>query len=228
MMFSQSVATVGPGDVRLALYLGLYDQTGTFLDTAAVLPGVEVFVHQVPQGRVVPSVPFGRGAAVTTTGTGYLVTLSDSFEVRKYDSQGHLSTIIRKAVDARPVTPADVAAARNLQFDVVRDPRQQSLISDAYESMSIPATMPAVGALVLERLPWIASSSAGGFWVLNFKAPLDSWTTWSVFESDGQFSGTVTLPDRFALFDLGAHYALGVSRDSLDVEHVVMYEVTQP
>jgi hypothetical protein len=228
MFFSQSIANIGPGPSRLALYLARYDRTGTFRDTVAVVPGFEIYVQEAPPSRAIPAVPYGRGASIATTDSGFLVAVNDRFEVRRYDDSGHLNTIIRKPAEPRPVTAADVAAARTMQLEMVQNPLQRTLLSDAYESMSIPTTMPPIGSLALERIPWVVVDPTGAFWVLNYKAPADTSSTWSVFQSDGRFSGTVTLPDRFTLYDVGDGYALGVHRDSLDVEQVVMYQLARP
>jgi hypothetical protein len=49
--------------------------------------------------------------------------------------------------------------------------------------------------------------------------------TWWVFDSRGRWLGSVTTPDRLDLSMIGRDYILGVHRDSLDVERVLMYRL---
>ena len=52
-------------------------------------------------------------------------------------------------------------------------------------------------------------------------------TRWDIFAPNGRFSGLVELPPRFLPFDLRGNRVAGVLRDSLDVEYVVVLEVTK-
>jgi hypothetical protein len=44
-----------------------------------------------------------------------------------------------------------------------------------------------------------------------------------VFERDGKWLGDVTMPERFLPHEIGADYAIGVTRDDDGVETVVLY-----
>ncbi len=49
-----------------------------------------------------------------------------------------------------------------------------------------------------------------------------------VFGGEGIWLGTVVLPDRFDLYDIGDDYVLGRWQDDLDVVHVQLYELVKP
>lgn len=51
---------------------------------------------------------------------------------------------------------------------------------------------------------------------------------WPSAGSRSAWLGTVVLPDRFDLYDIGDNYVLGRWRDDLDVEHVQLYELVKP
>jgi hypothetical protein len=225
MMFAQNAAPLETGHIRLQLNLARYDEEGKLVDTLETVPGFEVFVHEAGNERIVPSVPFGRGAVVALTGHGFVVAATDSFQIRRYDSDGQLRTIVRQEVKSRFVAAADIDAAREAQSIMFRGEQQQALLSDAFSRMTVPTTMPAIGSSVAGRAPWIVVNAGGGFWVLSYQAPTDKAAVWSVFDRSGRLHGSITLPDNFALHEVGADYVLGVSKDSFDVEQVVMYKV---
>lgn len=63
---------------------------------------------------------------------------------------------------------------------------------------------------------------AGRIWATDWVSenePVD----WAVYDLDGRRVALVTTPARFELYDQGEDWVLGVQRDSLDVEHVVLY-----
>lgn len=50
----------------------------------------------------------------------------------------------------------------------------------------------------------------------------------TVFRDDGRWWGTVELPPRFAPTHIGDEFVLEVWRDSMDMEHVRLYELIKP
>jgi hypothetical protein len=50
-------------------------------------------------------------------------------------------------------------------------------------------------------------------------------TEWSVYTRTGRWVATVTLPARFFLWEAGADYVVGVTRDADDADVVVVYSV---
>lgn len=64
----------------------------------------------------------------------------------------------------------------------------------------------------------------GGLWVA---APdrLGQARAWTVFDRKGAQAGIVIMPQRFAPFEIGDDYILGVARDDDDVEFVRMYRL---
>ena len=229
MMFGQQIGpALGTGYVRLNLYLAQYDQAGFLLDTVAVVPGFEIFIHETAQGRVVPTIPFGRGAGVATREGEFLVAINDSYEIRAYDRTGKLRTIVRRLGQPRPVNADDLDAARAAQLELFQNSPLRIVMADAHEHMPIPTTMPAFGRPASERVPWIVSDPAGGFWVVEYSGPANMSERWSAFDHNGRFLGTLLLPEGFALYEVGEDYVLGVWRDADDVEHVRMYELVKP
>jgi len=91
-------------------------------------------------------------------------------------------------------------------------------------------TLPPIGGMV--------ASGNGSLWVERIdlvEDPIErEWTRqsapprpgrWDLFDPDGRFLGTVTLPARFTPRFAGDRWMLGVLRDELDVQYVVRFEV---
>jgi len=81
--------------------------------------------------------------------------------------------------------------------------------------MDLPPTRPAYGRLLVdeEGFLWAAEPT-------RYPHPAGSWT---VFAPDGRLLGVVTMPERFRLHQAGPDWVLGVWRDELDVEFVVLF-----
>jgi hypothetical protein len=52
--------------------------------------------------------------------------------------------------------------------------------------------------------------------------PWEEDARWDVLAADGRWVASVAFPPRFELMQVGAEFALGVQRDELDVEAVVV------
>ena len=53
-------------------------------------------------------------------------------------------------------------------------------------------------------------------------------TTWDVFDPQGRWVTSMTLPASFTPVEIGASYVAGVWRDADDVEHVRFYRLLKP
>jgi len=94
----------------------------------------------------------------------------------------------------------------------------------------IPTDLPAITA--------IRATPGGGFWVQRMGEMKDAepmqvstntgWLggpVWDTFDSRGRFLGTVRVPDRVRVTRVTADGAIGIQRDTLDVERVVRLRV---
>jgi hypothetical protein len=80
--------------------------------------------------------------------------------------------------------------------------------------------MPAYRGIMLDR--------GGNLWVEEYRRPGDRVPRWTVFSAEGEFLGTLAVPERFAVHDIGDDYVLGRWADDMDIEHVRMYELVKP
>jgi hypothetical protein len=76
----------------------------------------------------------------------------------------------------------------------------------------------------------IEGDGRGGVWLSEFPAdgrnPYYGLSHWSVVAANGEWLGSVTLPDGFRVLDISADRVLGVLRDSMDVESVAVFQLT--
>jgi hypothetical protein len=78
-----------------------------------------------------------------------------------------------------------------------------------------PPTRPAYGEFLV--------GPEGGLWVAAYEAAGGTPRDWYVFSSAGRWLGTVRMPDRFRLQQVGDGWVLGVARDEDDVEYVRLH-----
>ncbi|MFW6078460.1 MAG: hypothetical protein ACODAE_02490, partial [Gemmatimonadota bacterium] len=67
----------------------------------------------------------------------------------------------------------------------------------------------------------------GNLWV---RAPDDSdraTAAWDVFDADGRWLGAVDIPSGLDVHEIGADYLIGTTTDELDVQRVVVHELTR-
>lgn len=85
---------------------------------------------------------------------------------------------------------------------------------------------------VIETLPVLAvpglhevfADEGGRYWVRAY----GDANHWTVYSRAGRSLGTVSLPAKFDLFQVGSDFVVGRSRDQDDVEQVVAYRLTVP
>jgi hypothetical protein len=67
--------------------------------------------------------------------------------------------------------------------------------------------------------------SEGNLWVADYSEERDDEGTWSVFDPEGRFLGTVETPTGGRVHQIGDDFVLGIWRDELNVEYVRLYEL---
>lgn len=179
-------------------------------------PGPERVVRIGENSVDILELPFGRRDHVAVAGDGFYQGSAEAPQVGLHDARGRLVRIVRWGGAPRRVTPADVAAYRErtlARADPAARPGTQRMLAD----LRFPEAMPAYAAIMADR--------AGGLWVQEYAASEEDPVRWTVFDPQGRQLGTLALPARFRVTDVGADYVLGVGRDEMDVEQVQMYRL---
>jgi hypothetical protein len=188
------------------------------IDTLATTLGRDEHIYQEATSFGTRTVLFGRNAYAAVAGDEIVVGESGRFEVRVHGSDGALRRIFRVLGEPRPVTPAQLAAARERELEARRESRRQlaqqmgrAVEEDASET---PArdTHPFFDAIQLD--------GAGHVWLREPVTDDDAPQRWQVLDPVGRWLGAVETPAGLRVTAIGHDYVLGVHRDHYDVEYV--------
>jgi len=139
---------------------------------------------------------------------------NERFELLLRTPSGELRRIIRRAGSPPPVTAALRNAVVEHTLSQLSSESQRERERGPLETMDVPPTVPAFGRVLLDR--------ADHVWVEEYDAIPRETTVWLVFAPDGALVARATMPQPLTPMEIGADYLLGVERDALDVESVVL------
>lgn len=191
-----------------------YGPKGTIPEAIGAVGGQEIFATR----RFSTSPHFYRRSTADVRGGRLVVGRSFEWRLEVYGPDGRLERSIRRAAQPRPVT--DEVRDRLLEETLgrVEEEADRRRARERFETLEFPERMPAHRELLIDR--------EGALWVRAFRPP---WETgpegWNVFSAEGRWLGTVELPEGFRATDIGPDWALGVREDTLEVEHVELYEL---
>lgn len=163
--------------------------------------------------RVFP--PLFALSTVLYAGPDVLVYASnDRFELRVYTPSGEPLRYIRRTGQTARITGdlrrtgiegvlASMASGAN------RDERRRAL-----EAMEIPDNVPAFGRVHVDR--------ANHLWVEEYTPKPSENSVWLVFAADGSFISRARVPHSLVPLEIGDDYFLGVHRDEMGIENVIL------
>ncbi len=64
-------------------------------------------------------------------------------------------------------------------------------------------------------------------WVAEYQNPGKDLRDWVVFDPEGRLLGSVTMPERFTVYQIDARFVLGLRTDELGVERVELFELVK-
>jgi hypothetical protein len=221
------LGVVSPGIILETAPLGvLRSNTNLFrltrsgqLDTIARLFEGESYITNGPP-LMLTSMPFDRQGVFGLSDNKVHHGSGDTFEIRTYSLDGRLERITRAAKDNPPLPQEVVDTFIANSIARTKDPAQRRRQSDLYREMPFPKTLPAFGGIIVDRDDnlWVGSYAQRG-------SPIRDWT---VFDPRGRMLGTVIMPPRLIIYEIGSDYVLGALRDDVDVEHFVLHRLIKP
>jgi hypothetical protein len=193
-----------------------YSSDGLRFDTIGVFPGREVYIGS-EEGRAVMSAPlFARGTSAAVSDDEIFIGDQEAFEVGLHSPDGALRRSIRlSGVDLR-ISRTDIDLAIEQQL-AGQPSERQAMIRSHFENMDVPETKPAYGRLMVD--------AEENLWVGEYVPYPYQPAAWRVFAVDGSLLGTVRVPERFQVHQIGDDWMLGVWLDEVDVEHVRLYRI---
>jgi hypothetical protein len=130
-----------------------------------------------------------------------------TFSIDVFDGSGRRVRIIRRTDEPRRIPQREVRARRNERLRLMEARGRRADVEYLLDALPTPETYPAFRSMHVDL--------EGFLWVRTF---IDGW---AVFDTDGVWLGNVELDDLSPL-EIGRNYVLGVARDALDVERVVL------
>jgi hypothetical protein len=213
-----------------------YDPSTTRTEELARLPGKE-YVGVPVGGNPIPDVmglPYGKESTAGAFADGFFTASSDTYEVRFFDTNAHVTRIVRRLGWGQRVDGAEAKAVRASIVEPLQgQPERPHLVAmlRTMTELEFPARRPAFGRLAnVWSWPTILVDPGLHLWVQQYTA-LDLDTTalrFDVFDSTGTFLGPVDFPEGFMPLDIGADRIAGVWRDPDGVEHVRVHAIVRP
>lgn len=198
----QEPVTPGPPQRGLVAYLWAGPDgapRGRFAD----LPDVRrVYVGQAGAFEV----PFSTRTMVALAGDEVLVGDNADFVVEVYGRDGSLRRVLRRPWEPLAVERPDVVAH--------------------HEALERRARIP--HDTVFPAFTELLAAPDGSVWAEEPRHAYDFTPRWSVFAPDGRWLGTVTMPTRFELRQVGAGWLLGSEPDGAGVLHARVYPLVRP
>lgn len=191
------------------------------IDTLVIVPGFE-YLTEISEYVSSLEIPYARDAFAAVCGDRLFLGSNDRFEVTQHDPEGRMISILRLPPANVPITPAEAEELEQLVIAYLNPaPGRRARIQRLFREVPRPEFEPAFSGLLCdtEGNLWVAE------WVSGFAPPQYTPRRWRVFRSDGRFLGAVEMPMSFRPYQIGSDFLIGLSRDSLEVEHVDLYDL---
>jgi len=196
----------------------IVDGGGAILDTLGERPGEETYIHIQDDGVMAERLPFARTPVSAVGAEAFFYGANEAYRIDQYSRDGRLVRSIRLAREARTPTAGDVEAfIGDLQAQIPEQAREG--IAVHYRSMPLGDAFPFYSDLRVD--------TEGHLWVEDYLALPIKPSSWAVFDPDGRFLGSVTLPARFTPYQIGSDFILGRWEDELEVEYVDVFDLTK-
>lgn len=193
-----------------------YTARGEFGGVVATVPFLEFFTTVVDGQPVLDVVPFSQPAVVAVGQERVFLAPAKSFKVRGYSPQGALELLIRRSHDPVPVDRRHREAHRATTALLdIRDPIERRQMERFLAEVPYGEQQPAIASA--------RTDGDGYLWIEAFRFPQPDSFTWSVFSPDGSWDTDVELPAGFRPHHIGRDFLLGVAKDQLGREQVVLF-----
>jgi hypothetical protein len=188
------------------------------------LGGIQQLFIDIGGGQRTPVIPPSSRRSLNArngTGSRLCVAGNDAPEVRCIDDDGK-RLIIRWTQDSVPTPREDVIRWREGFRESAARPGSRTspqIAEKVIAGMLIPPTVPPIRDILVDNEKRVLVGGPD----LTAAA---GWRRYRVFSADGELVGTADFP-AFAVYELGADYAVGRARDEDGVEFVVVHDITR-
>lgn len=217
------------GLVRPIKTLWRYSPEGTPVVQLAAFPGQETFFQETPFGVDRRRPFFGHTSSHVAWKNHVYWAVTDRFEINVHARDGALLSVIRIQQRARSVSAADVNEIIRRRVDTL-SPAMREPVRRALSRMPAGGNVPAFGWPAWSDIYGsdLQVDDEGNVWVVQYFEPNAPRNARTIFDANGRWLGTVRLPPRFTPLHLGADVVFGKWLDSMDVEHLQLYQLIKP
>jgi hypothetical protein len=191
----------------------VYDAAGAYVSAVGTGGGE---YYATPEDGV--ALPFGNEARFAAGGENLHVVHSAALEVLTYGRRGDVLAIARVTRPRQRVSRGDVKRLVDHYTTLVSHDVPRSAIANRVAALPKPRFLPMAGRVFVDRI--------GRIWLQEYVRP---WVvgdaSWYVLDEEGRWLFSMRLPASFVPTDIGSDYALGVSRDSQDVQYLRLFEL---
>lgn len=206
-----------PGSSSTPVRIHVFDLAGVLLDSWASVGTTEYLIVEI-DGRLVPvQPPLGAETFLDVT-TGHLaVATSSEYEVRYYDPDGRIASILRRDWPRFELGNAVAAAVRDEWIEAAPSTQGSERRRAIVSQLALPQYMPPIRALLID--------SDGRTWIGIRTPEWDAPRLWHVYDEDGSMSAIVRTPPGFELRSASSDYVLGVVTNQFGEESIVGYRL---
>lgn len=174
-----------------------------------------------PEGNRAPR-PFATTPSAAVFQEQLLIGNGESFQIRVIEPSGEVLKIIRKNVEADPVSPEDEDAFKQMMLSYAPSPEARRDVEASFSDIVFPSFKPSYVTFM--------TGQSEHLWVLDHPSDFEAdHLTWSVFDAAGHLLGTVQIPAIIVMNGtIGPDFVLGVAHDDLGVEYVELYHLRNP
>jgi len=186
------------------------------------LPSRELLVDPAGQsGELAPN----HAAIWAGSADGFYWGRSDRFEIRRFDGEGRLRSILRRPVEPRAVTQAmldrwvevNLAMYRRSEGEAGAE-RNRARLEAATRGSQVPLFQQAF--VDHDQRLWVGRS----VW-----PEVNAWARqWSIFAADGVWLGDLEVPPGWFVLDCRDDQVLVARHDEDDVPHVQVHRIVRP
>ena len=208
------------GLTRMTIRLVRFNPSGDSLNTVGEFPDTETQIQRQPPSGLMSRTPrFAKETTFRVSTDRVYVATGDSYEIRVLDTDGSLMMLVRKQY--YPIVVTDRLLTLDVEGEHPRAVRKPNRTGRrTFRDIEGPKQVPPYQSIVVD--------SESNLWVEEYRFGEKLSYTWSVFDRDGVWLGTMKLPIGFEPYEIGADYVLGREEDALDVEYIKVYELVKP
>lgn len=205
--------------IRDTLHFHRWAPDGAYAGPLTSFPAARVAVIGSSSGHVISRrLPFSANPALGIAGDAFILTGSADPELEVWSRDGVRRRLIRWSPRSRTVTLEHITRFRDHLFESMTSPDARRALDRLLSEVPIPERFPATGEATA-----ILVDPEGYLWAEAYRLPWQDDSAWFVFAPDGEWLGSVPMPDGFELHQVGADFVVGRWQDGQGAEYVRVY-----